>query len=160
MLVFTLVVFPWLDAITLGDDGEMLDLRFSYTPDVAYAEIAGYGAERRSEIIMVSLIADSLYPFAYAFTLAMLITLTFRRVFPLESLMQRLHLFPFGALVFDFLENFTIVTLILLYPRQHYGLARLASAFTSTKWVLVSISGLLAVVGMGGYLFSRRKAAN
>ncbi|MBN2501346.1 MAG: hypothetical protein JXB38_11255 [Anaerolineales bacterium] len=158
-LLFSMVVFPWLDAITLGDNGEMLDMRFSYTPEAAYAEIEGYGTAGRSGIMWVSLIADSLFPFAYAFALAILITLTFRRAFPLDSLMQRLHLFPFGALVFDFLENITVSALILLYPRQYYGLARLAAAFTSTKWVLVYLSALLALVGLVGLLFSHRKAA-
>lgn len=156
-LVFTLGVFPWLDAVTLGDNAEILDMRFSYTPEEAYTEIGRYGETGRAATILVTLIADSLFPFAYAFMLAITLTLTFQRAFPGDSLLQRLHLFPLGALVFDFLENFTIVALLLLYPREHYGLARLATAFTSTKWILVYISGILAFVGISGMLIVRLK---
>jgi hypothetical protein len=158
LLVFVIVLFPWLVSLGGGGEAGMLDTRFSYTPGEAYAVIEQYGAQGRVAMILISLIADSVFPFVSTFTLAVALTLTFRRAFPAESLMQRLRLFPFGALVFDFLENFSLVALMLLYPSKYYGLARLANTFTSTKWILVGLSGILVLVGVAGMLFPRQGA--
>ncbi|MBW6499161.1 MAG: hypothetical protein K0B09_12275, partial [Bacteroidales bacterium] len=59
---------------------------------------------------------------------------------------QYLNLLPFAALVFDFIENAGIITMLGSFPRQMDVVARIASAAGMLKWTMVVISVLALVL--------------
>lgn len=58
---------------------------------------------------------------------------------------------PFAALVFDFVENGAIITLLATYPQQNILMARVASVAGIMKWamVVVGAAALVMVVLLG-----------
>jgi uncharacterized membrane protein len=65
---------------------------------------------------------------------------------------QQLNLVPFVLLIFDLIENVSVVILLLAYPTQMEGLARLAGIITSVKWILAGITVALPVAGAAVWL--------
>jgi hypothetical protein len=155
------VVFPWLRSSAPGVEEElaMLDLRFKYSPEEAYLAIDSFGESGRKVYIISSLTADSLFPVSYSLLFSISLTLLYQRAFPTENLIQRFHLFPFGILVFDFLENFSVVIMMLAYPLRLSWLARLASIFTMSKWSALASTIVLVLVGLVGLMVVKNRKA-
>ena len=80
------------------------------------------------------------------------ITYTFRRIFPGKSWLQKLNLVPFGALLFDVLENIGIASLMTAYPQRFTWLAGYTVVMNFIKWILAGTSTLLVVFGLAGWL--------
>ena len=127
------VFFPLMSSLIehLARELYKIDTKFNYTP----AEL------------------DVLFPIVYAFFFGLLIAYVFPRAFPIDSRVQRLNLVPFGFLLFDLIENAGIVILLLAYPTQMEGLARLTGMVTSVKWVLAGITVALPLAGAVVWLF-------
>jgi len=149
-LLFGVVIFPLIQAQFAGLPAQaaMLDTRFSYTPAQAHEALDAFGESGRQLYLVSALTADLLFPVIYSLFLAMSLTYLLPRAFPLQSLVQRLHLLPFGMAVFDYLENACVAILLASYPTELNGLARLASSFTTTKWLLGASSIALALYGL------------
>lgn len=148
-LLMALAVFPWLRGQRAEEGGvtEILDIQWSYTSEEVYALFESLGEGGRRLYAIGEVTVDLIFPIVYTLSLAMWITLTFGRAFAPNSLLQRLHLFPFGLMAFDFLENSGIVILLLVYPAELRGLAKLVGLFTTTKWTLAVICLGLGVIG-------------
>lgn len=146
-LSFEGFIFPALDqAITAGGAGP-LDLLFFYTPQQAYEQIAAYGPDGRAAYRLTQLTADVLFPLVYSLFFGLLLSWLFQRGFPAEAGIQRWNVIPLGAFLFDYLENFSIVTLLTIYPAAPIGLAWVTAVFTMMKWCFVGISFGLVLVG-------------
>jgi hypothetical protein len=62
--------------------------------------------------------------------------------------MRKLNVVPFGAFVFDMLENATIVTLLSIFPAQPMALGWLLFLLTTVKWLFAFASIALILVGL------------
>lgn len=139
-----------------------LDLQFFYTPETAYGRIEAYGVEGRSHYRHILLTADIAWPVLYTLLLSCPISWLFKRGVAEGSKAQLLNVVPFGALLFDFLENACIVPMLSIYPSKPVVLAWMATACTTVKWLFVgaSVSVLLAgVVAMIRTAIANRKKA-
>ena len=125
-----------------------IDLQFFYTPAKVYGMIESYGDEIRAAYRVTELTTDIIYPIIYTLAYSMLITWLFQRGFGKDSYMQRLNVMPFGAWLFDLLENLGIVTMLTIYPSQPAALAWVATIFTSIKWFFAFVSIALVLVGV------------
>ncbi|PHS28282.1 MAG: hypothetical protein COA84_01935 [Robiginitomaculum sp.] len=148
LLVLYLVVFRLLMQ-GMGDsaDNPPLDLMFSYTPDQVYTNLSALGEEGRKTRVLVSSTLDTAYPLIYSSLFAVLITLTTHFLGLTHKGWIMLAHLPFAALIFDLAENTSIIVMALQYPDTMTGLARMASVFTSLKWISVSL-----VIGAAGML--------
>jgi hypothetical protein len=117
-----------------------------------FNKVAAYGEQGRSVYRIFALTADIAYPIIYSIFLGLAITFLFRRIFPLESGLQKLNLLPFAALVFDVLENLGIVALLSTYPQKFTWLAVITSLINFIKWVCAGGSTLLVLAGLVGWL--------
>ena len=70
---------------------------------------------------------------------------------------QLLNVLPFGALIFDYLENIGIVSLLSTYPKQIAGLAIFMSLANITKWLFVGASVLALLYTFGTWLIKKFK---
>lgn len=129
-----------------------MDTLFSYSPEDAYSMIDSFGDEGWAYYIFIETKLDFVYPIIYTFFAAILYTLIFNKILPSEHILQRLHIFPSGALLVDYMENVSIIILVKSFPAHLNSLARLASIFTSIKWILLGLNGVILIVG-GIYWF-------
>jgi hypothetical protein len=153
----TSVIFPLISSLIEDPAGELesIDTKLYYSPAEFYETIAPYGDQGRRVYALSHLTADVLFPLVYAFLFGWLIAYIFPRAFSVDSWVQRLNLAPFLLLIFDLIENISVVILLLVYPTQLQGLARLAGLITSLKWVIAGITMALPVVGAVVWLYKR-----
>jgi hypothetical protein len=149
-IMFMAVILPGAQAsleAASGGNGP-IDLQFFYTPEKVYGMIDSYGPEARASYRVTELTTDILYPIAYTLAYSMLITWLFQRGFGKDSFMQRLNVAPFGAWLFDLLENVGIVSMLSIFPAQPAALAWVTTVFTLGKWVFAFSSIALMLVGI------------
>ncbi|MDH5507710.1 MAG: hypothetical protein OEZ02_10865 [Anaerolineae bacterium] len=157
LALFSGVLMPGATArvAAVSGGGTILDLQTRYTVEQAYEQIAQYGVLGRQVYAQSSMTVDGLYPLVFTAFLMILLTCIFRSAFAPGSWLQKLHLVPLGAMIFDYLENTGLVILLTSYPEQLEGLARLTANFTTIKWLFIALSLTLIVVGLLGILLRK-----
>jgi len=125
-----------------------IDFLIAYTPEQAYDMIAAYGPQGRQYYATIALTLDVLFPFGSAFVFSLILTHIFHRAFREKGVLQRTLLVPPAAMVADLLENVTIATMLLSYPRQLPPVALAASAFSTVKWTAVAAQLALVAIGL------------
>lgn len=159
VLLFAVGIVPViqgkLEALS-GGSGP-IDLLFSYTPEKAYSMIESFGDEGRSIYRLFAMTGDIIYPVVYSIFFSLLLTWLLERSFAPDSKLQILNIVPFGALLFDWLENINIVTMLSLYPSKPAIVAELASFCTTIKWSFGAVGMLLVLIGFVMALKNRFK---
>jgi len=149
MLLFAMVIVPTIQGKIEASSGgvSLIDLQFSYTPEKAYSMIASYGDEGRALYRTFALTGDVIYPVVYSILFSLIISWLFQRSFASNSKLQMLNVIPFGAWLFDWLENMNIVMMLSLYPSTATTVAKLASICTTIKWSFGAVAMLLVLIG-------------
>jgi len=124
-----------------------IDLQFFYTPEKVYGMIESYGDEIRASYRTFELTGDIAYPIVYTLFFSLALTWAFQRGFPADSNIQKYNVIPFGAWLFDLLENLCIVTMLSIYPSTPAALAWIATIFTMIKWLFTVPTVLLLLYG-------------
>jgi len=147
---FNAVILPRQQAKMMAASGGTgpIDLQLFYTPDKVYSMVASYGEAGRADYRLFELTGDILYPIVYTLFFSLLITWLFQRGFPSKSTMQSWNVMPFGAWLFDLLENLGVVGMISAYPSTPSLLAWLSTLATLIKWLFAGVSILLMLVGL------------
>lgn len=127
-----------------------IDLTMGYNPARTLAMVAGYGPAARAAYARVELTIDVMYPVVYSLLFAVILTMLFR-----HRAIRWVALLPLVALVFDYLENATIVTLLTSYPTQSATVAVLCEVFKLVKWLSVGVMAGLVVYGLALKIFER-----
>jgi len=149
-IFFNAVVLPGQQAKIESHPGASgpIDLQFFYTPDKVYGMIASYGDEIRTSYRTFELTGDIIYPIVYTLFFSLAITWLFKRGFASDSKMHKYNVVPFGAWLFDLLENIGIVTMLSVYPSTPPGVAWISTVFTIIKWLFAVESIGLLLVGL------------
>lgn len=129
------------------DSAGPIDLQFFYTPEKVYGMVASYGEELRASYRIFELTGDIIYPIVYTLFFALGITWVFQRGFSAESRMQKYNVVPFGAWLFDLLENLSIVGMLSIFPSTPALLAWVSAIFTVLKWLFAATSIILLSYG-------------
>lgn len=154
-VVYLVITLPILQAAP-GGAIVSLDAQLFYTPQEAFSTVGSYG-DATSFWIRTYLTWDIVNPILYSLAIGLLISWLFQRGFKPESKLQKLNVVPVGAGLFDLLENFSIVILLLTYPAQYTVVAWLSTFFTMSKVVLLGVSILLVLIGLVGAALKRFK---
>lgn len=125
-----------------------IDLLFFYTPQKVYSMIAAYGEAGRASYRLFELTDDIIYPIVYTLCFSLLITWLFKKGFPADHKIQQFNVMPFGAWLFDLLENLGIVSMLSVFPATPAALAWLTTVFTMIKWTFAGLSILLMLIGI------------
>ena len=151
-------ILPRAEAVIKAVSGGVgvIDLMFMPPPAQILSAIEAYGSARPFYII-VELTADILYPITYTFFYSLLITLLLRSAFSADSKLQWLNVLPFGAWVFDLLENVYIVTLLVNYPAQSPIVAGMLTVVNGIKWAFAGASILALLFGLGAWIVKKVK---
>lgn len=128
------------------------DTHLHYTAKYFYALMEKYTQKEIGIYIRGILLLDFIYPILYSLFLALFI---FRL-----SHKTHLILLPFGILIFDYLENLSVLTLIILMPSRYMNLATFAGYFTLAKWILASLCLIIVFVYMVSYFVKLKFGRN
>lgn len=143
-ILFTALVLPNQSqkAEAYSKDVGAADLMLWYTPEDVFDMAEAYGPEGRQAYIEARLSFDVLWPIVYtlffSLTIAYLIKDSQKDVQGLQSL----TLLPFGALMFDYIENGLAAYVMARYPVQAQIAVMFLPPASFTKWVLVGMSTL------------------
>lgn len=157
ILLFALILFALFMALVLPSmSGRLADLTgvavspdtsFIYSSKDLYAMAEAYGETGRSYYVYQRFTFDLVWPTVYLLFYVAVITSLFR-VLHGEHLFRLFNLLPFGAALFDLLENISAAFVMYRYPRESPVAANLAPLFTFAKWALIGASSLAIVVGI------------
>ncbi len=140
------VLLPGAEAaITATGAGGPIDLMFFPLPGQSYAVVDALGEAGRASYRLTELTVDVIYPLSYTFFCSLLITLLLQRALDKNSPLQRLNVLPFGALIFDLLENIGVITMLSIHPDQPAALGFYTMAANGIKWLFV-ISCILTLL--------------
>jgi hypothetical protein len=136
--------------------GILLDASPAFTPDGIYQRLAEYGAEGRQNYSFRNVTVDTLLPLSvlpFLFLLALRASTAFAHRRVLFGLVISL---PFIYVIFDFLENATVLRLLASYPNR---LDELAASLPYTTMIKRAGSLLAIAVPLGllGVRFVTRK---
>jgi hypothetical protein len=137
----------------------VIDLHLTYSVNKVYQMIESYGSDGRAFYIEFTLSADLIYPLVYSSLFSLLITVIFRKAFALDSWLQKLPLLVYITLIFDYLENICILTMLANYPTKMTILAQFSNVFTICKWSFALISIILLAAGLISLIKRRRLSA-
>lgn len=161
-LAFSLGAFPYYQTKVdeLADEKiKALDLRLAYTLEDVERSFAKMGTEGRAITSFISGRIDMVYPMVYGCFLILLITNLSKDTIP-----RRFYLLLIGPLLgmlFDYLENFQVLNMLMQFPEITEKQVQTSSLMTSIKWLFILMS--LAIVLVLGLLkvgkFIRRKNA-
>lgn len=83
---------------------------------------------------------DMLYPPTYSIFFALLLLFLLKARVPANSKWHALALLPFIALIFDYLENYSILEMLENYPQLSENQVAFSSKMTALKWLFVFTS--------------------
>ena len=161
-ILFTALVLPRQAAeaeIASGGVGSP-DTSFWYTPTELYQMAAAYGPAGRQAYIRARWTFDLVWPLVYTAFLSLAISWVYQQTFAAESRWQLANLVPVAGMLLDYLENSAASLVMARYPALTPGIAHIAPLFTLTKWVFVSGSFVLLLIGIVVALWRRRAKAS
>lgn len=157
VLVFTAIFVFFIAAILPGQKAKMdtyagdvgiIDLSFFPLPDQVYNIAKAYGEDGRQKYIKTRVSLDIIWPLAYTFFIASVITFFLRRVHGSDSRLVNLNLSAVAVLVFDFIENGLAVIVMSAYPDRLDGIIYIMATATATKWIMMGIASLAMLYGI------------
>ncbi len=152
------ILFPYVPELITGTTfaiKNILDLRFSYSPQFVeqlFVELENTG---RNTYLLSTLLLDFPYAIVYGFVYAIIIIKLFANA--QNYAVKILFILPFGISFFDILENAGIVIMLLNFPEINSRLVLFSSVFTSFKWVMAIIVVCIIFIGVIRKLLFRFK---
>lgn len=135
-----------LKALANGQD--VPDTQFWRPPEKLYQQLDAYGdAGRRLYLRRVSPV-DIFIPPAQMLFLSVAISLLLPVLFSPVDRWQLLNLVPIPAMIGDYLENWSMIAIMLAFPARLNVLANAAAVFTALKFIFSFASILIILVGL------------
>ena len=151
IFLFNVVFLPQFPKLVAGVElpvEEIIDVKFSYSPQEAYDVIEAFSADQRAAYWKSELFVDNTYALVYGITYTLLLIFLFSRAFAGNRFLQKVALLPLLATFADWVENACIINMVLIFPERNDSLMGMSSMFTSMKWILAGIMiGLIMVSG-------------
>ena len=143
---------PSAELMALAHGRNVPDAQFWRSADALYSILSDYDFYGIHLYLTRISPIDLFIPLGQALFLSIAITLVFRHAFGANSGWQMLNTLPFAAMVGDYLENASIVSIMLSYPNRLDPLAVVAGLFTAVKFIASIVSIGLIIVGFIAWL--------
>jgi hypothetical protein len=145
MLFFSLFLFPRYQSQLSQAAGQQvapLDTRFAYSAQEVTSLFEVLGEDGRQTYRTVVGIIDMIFPLVYGGLFTLVIAWLLRKLTAPSSPWMFVSLLPLTGVIFDYLENFTILRLLNQYPDISPDTVSWGEQMTQLKHV----TGLLSVV--------------
>jgi len=138
-----------LEAITGG--ASILDMKYLYTPEEAYAALAALGDAGRAFDLTHVIPLDFLFPFTYTLASALAISWLLNRWIPADSRWHRANLVPVAWGGADYLENIGMIAMLVSWPTELYTVAAVTGIVSFLKVAFCTASVLVLIGAAGGW---------
>ncbi|NRB52576.1 MAG: hypothetical protein HRU41_33250 [Saprospiraceae bacterium] len=150
-LIFMMGIMPYMgkkmEALAPGIPP--LDITIpSYSAAYAQDIITKMTDPARAFYKSIELGADMIYPLVYGFAFALLIAFLWKQLGWQNGLLKWVILFPLIGMIFDYGENFSVVSLINQHPNPSAGTAQIAAYFSLSKWSFAFSSVAAVLIGL------------
>jgi hypothetical protein len=142
------------ELIKLSGREGLLDVMPYYSAQEAFSALSHYGAAGRA-LYLRFLAADFIFIFVYSFGFALLLTRALRSLGTNNNSWFLLNLLPFCIGFFDFIENVSILTMLILFPNTSSAIGTLSGVATLCKNIL-TVCTLFTVTSVCLILLMRR----
>ncbi len=154
-LFFTLYLFPTYQAEInniSNYDVLLLDGRFSYTKIEVLKIFEIMGGEGRKIYRLIAGFIDMIYPIVYGLLFSLLLIKTANN----NSKLKLAYIIPLIAVLFDYIENIGILTMLNNYPTLSSSEVNSYALATSLKWVFIFLTLLLIFILSVSKFFSKK----
>ncbi|MGY5861487.1 MAG: hypothetical protein RTU09_03870 [Candidatus Thorarchaeota archaeon] len=147
LTIITVVAMGYINPqiLTLSGGQPILDIR----PGYSFAEVEHLLTvlgEQGRQLYTTLQVIDLVFPIAYGMSITLALTGVIIRLFPEGHTMEKAIFLPILGMIFDYLENITIATLIASYPNLSPFAVNVASIFTQLKWTCIILAFALLVI--------------
>ena len=111
----------------------------------------------RHDQVILDAAGDTVFPSSLALFLAIAITYFYSRLFSSRQVLRWLLLLPAIYLAADYLENVSIVTMLLSFPTSLSTLAVIANTMFMIKNLSSAVAVMTTVIGLSAWLFQRTR---
>lgn len=141
ILFITFIVLQILFWVLLpmGGSAKMIDMAGAKSGTEIYQIIEKYNDHIRHSYIVGAVTIDLAFPLVYFLLFSLLLIRFWGKT--------RLILLPFLQIIFDFLENASIVIMLRSWPQQLPTLASATAIFSWIKWGLSALTVILILYG-------------
>ena len=153
-LAFAVLVLPGRSE-SAAEVARIPDLSFYYSAADLYEMARSLGDAGRQAYVVGRFTFDLIWPVVYTLFLTTSMSWIFRHAFRPGHRLWRLNVVPILGAAFDYLENITASLVMSRYPLETPVADSLASWFTMAKWILISGSFLLLLVGAAAAIWPR-----
>ena len=136
-----------------GKKVEIIDVTMGFNPQKTLQMVADYGDDARAYYAQTEMTTDAVYPIVYAFLLGVILSLLYRD--KAYKPFYWINSLPFITLIFDYLENICIVSLLQNYPSQSSTVANFCEIFKLLKWISLGFAIIFIVYGLIRLLLSK-----
>ena len=119
-----------------------------YAPEDLYTAAEAWGEAGRSAYVRARVTFDVVWPLAYGIFLLTGLSWVWALATSPGSRWRRIALLPVLVVMLDYVENICTATAVARYPARTPVLAELAPVFTAAKWLTLTCSFLLLLVGV------------
>jgi hypothetical protein len=126
----------------LNGTPEMLDVIPKTNADDVYKYVENMDWKNRDFLVNFYRLEDLIYPMFYGPLLVITLVYLQRKIFPGKKINPFVLMIPLLMVLFDYLENFTIIHVIQAYPHQ-IQVTSLLPGFTLAKWSFGIIFGIM-----------------
>ncbi len=133
---------------TAAGTSQMLDLLPGVDSKKVYNYLDSAGNDGREVLVSIYQFEDFIFPMAYGPFLFLAILYFIGKSYPQKKSLLLLSLFPLLGVCVDYIENFSIISIIRSYPNR-VSLADMIGSITLIKWIL---SGLSGAAMMGSFI--------
>jgi hypothetical protein len=143
-----LVTIP--KVLTFSGGMRIFDLMpMGYESEYARSLLEQLGVAGREAYLYFQIPVDLIYPCLFGITYCLILAYLLDKLNSLNKQYFYLCLIPLLAGMFDYLENFGIVNMLISYPDLTHAAIQLTSFFTVFKSLLSTISFILLIVMLG-----------
>ncbi len=148
-IILMLVITDYINKVV---GHALLDTTIGYDVDQASAVFAALSGDN-AILYYILLCVDTVFPFSYASSAALLMVPLQGALFRPESKLNNLVFLPYIAMAFDYIENMLLFSQFLQYPALNPEVIAVASVFTAMKWIAVIMMAVVLIVEGTAYLY-------
>ena len=155
LFILTSLVYGFMLLVTIPEvlrfSGEMkiFDLMpMGYEPEYAGKLLEKLDVEGRNAYLYNQIPVDFIYPFLFGITYCLVLAYFLNKLDSLKTQYFYLCLLPVMAGLFDYLENFGIVNMLISYPHFSAAAVQITSFFTVFKSLLSTLCFSVIIVVM------------
>ena len=144
------------DVMAFSGGMKLLDMMpAGYSPTYVNSLLNALGEEGRHAYLFSQIPLDMVYPFLFAITYCLVIAFFLNKLNKLQSPYWYFCLLPIFAGIFDYFENFGIITILNAYPNNSMFLSRITNVFSVLKSVFTSVFFILLIITLGFYIIKK-----